>query len=102
MWCGVGALFLTWEGKGIRCDHHSINPWRHDYLLDHVGSVAERGKEIFIYSSLGLAPLHVGALFLIEAGIYALIGGMGGYLTAQALGWGLQLALADFGLIYAP
>jgi hypothetical protein len=66
-----------------------------------LGSVAERGKEIFIYSSLGLAPLHVGALFLVEAGIYALIGGMGGYLTAQAVGTGLN-SLADFGLITRP
>lgn len=65
-----------------------------------LGSVAERGKEIFIFASLGLAPIHVGALFLVEAGIYAVLGGLGGYMLAQLLvaalgmaasmGWGIQ------------
>lgn len=65
-----------------------------------LNSVAERGKEIFIYASLGLAPIHVAALFLVEAGIYAVIGGLGGYMLAQVIiaalglaasfGWGVQ------------
>jgi hypothetical protein len=56
-----------------------------------LNSVAERGRDIFIYASLGLAPVHVGALFLAEAGIYAVLGGVGGYILAQfaacLLGW---------------
>ena len=65
-----------------------------------LNSVAERGKEIFIYASLGLAPIHVAALFLVEAGIYAVLGGLGGYMLAQVIisalgvaasfGWGVQ------------
>ncbi len=63
-----------------------------------LGSVAERGKEIFIYSSLGLAPIHIAALFLVEATIYAVIGGMGGYIVAQML-IALLGFLADVGLL---
>lgn len=65
-----------------------------------LNSVAERGKEIFIYASLGLAPIHVAALFLVEASIYAVLGGLGGYMLAQVIisilglaasfGWGVQ------------
>ncbi|GDY13800.1 hypothetical protein LBMAG53_26780 [Planctomycetota bacterium] len=65
-----------------------------------LNSVAERGREIFIYASLGLAPVHVAALFLVEAGIYAVLGGLGGYMLAQlttaalgfaaAQGWAVQ------------
>ena len=61
-----------------------------------LNSVAERGKEIFIYASLGLAPIHVAALFLVEAGIYAVLGGLGGYMLAQVIISGLGLA-ASFG-----
>jgi hypothetical protein len=57
-----------------------------------LNSVAERGREIFIYASLGLAPIHVAALFLVEAGIYAVLGGMGGYMLAQFIVWGLGVA----------
>lgn len=62
-----------------------------------LGSVAERGKEIFIYASLGLAPVHIAALFLVEAGIYAILGGLGGYMLAQFLaaflGWMATLGI---------
>lgn len=57
-----------------------------------LGSVAERGKEIFIYASLGLAPLHIGALFLVEASIYAILGGLGGYILAQFVVTALGIA----------
>lgn len=66
-----------------------------------LGSVAERGKEIFIYSSLGLAPLHIGALFLVEASIYAVLGGLGGYIVAQLLVAGLGV-LANMGIGAQP
>ena len=45
---------------------------------------------------LVLAPLHIGALFLVEASIYAIIGGLGGYILAQFVVTGLGLA-ADLG-----
>ncbi len=66
-----------------------------------LSSVAERGKEIFIYASLGLAPLHIGTLFLVEASIYAVIGGMGGYMLAQLIGSGLGY-LSSLGWVAQP
>jgi hypothetical protein len=66
-----------------------------------LNSVAERGREIFIYASLGLAPIHVAALFLVEAGIYAVLGGVGGYMAAQLIAAALGVA-AGFGLGTQP
>lgn len=48
-----------------------------------LGSVYERVKEIYIYSSLGLAPNHVAALFIAEASVYAVLGAIAGYLVGQ-------------------
>lgn len=63
-----------------------------------LGSVAERGREIFIYASLGLAPIHIAVLFLVEAAIYAILGGMGGYMLAQVVGAVIGL-LAKYNLV---
>jgi hypothetical protein len=48
-----------------------------------MGSVYERLKQIQIFSSVGLAPLHVGALFLAESCVYATLGAIFGYLLGQ-------------------
>ncbi len=48
-----------------------------------LGSVYERVREIYIYSSLGLAPNHVAALFIAEASVYAVLGAIAGYLVGQ-------------------
>ncbi len=48
-----------------------------------LGSVYERVHEIYIYSSLGLAPTHVAALFVAEASVYAILGAIIGYLLGQ-------------------
>jgi hypothetical protein len=50
-----------------------------------LGSVYERTKEIGIYSSLGLAPTHIGLLFLAEAAVFANFGAIVGYLLGQVL-----------------
>ena len=50
-----------------------------------LGSVFERTREIGIYSSIGLAPIHVAALFLSEAMVYAVLGSIAGYLVAQTI-----------------
>jgi len=50
-----------------------------------LGAVYERTKEIGILSAVGLAPVHVGALFLAEACVHANIGAIGGYLIGQTL-----------------
>jgi hypothetical protein len=56
-----------------------------------LGSVTDREREIYTFSSLGLAPAHVASLFFAEASVYAIVGGMGGYLLGQivtrVLGW---------------
>ena len=51
-----------------------------------MGSIAERRREIHVYTSLGLAPMHVGALFLAEAMTYGLIGAVFGYVIGQGVG----------------
>ena len=48
-----------------------------------LGSVYERTREISIYSSIGLAPVHIAALFIAEAAVYAVLGSISGYLIAQ-------------------
>jgi len=59
-----------------------------------LSSIAERKREIYIYTSLGLAPIHVGFLFLAEAVTYGLMGSIFGYIAGQGtatafskLGW---------------
>ncbi|MGJ3241764.1 MAG: FtsX-like permease family protein [Opitutales bacterium] len=66
-----------------------------------LGSVADREKEIYTFSALGLAPTHVASLFFAEALVFSVIGGMGGYLFAQVLMVVLEW-LAGFGLITVP
>ncbi|HEY0009560.1 MAG TPA: ABC transporter permease [Tepidisphaeraceae bacterium] len=51
-----------------------------------MGSIAERRREIHVYTSLGLAPMHVGALFVTEAMTYGLIGSVFGYIIGQGAG----------------
>lgn len=60
-----------------------------------MNSVAERKGEIHVYTSLGLAPRHVGALFIAEAGTYGLLGSIFGYVVGQ----GLASVLARFNLM---
>jgi len=59
-----------------------------------LSSIAERRREVYIYTSLGLAPIHVGFLFVAEAMTYGLMGSVFGYVVGQgvataldALGW---------------
>jgi hypothetical protein len=50
-----------------------------------LGAVHERVREIGIYSSLGLAPMHISMLFLAEAAVFANLGAIIGYLLGQTL-----------------
>ena len=45
-----------------------------------LGAVYERDREIGIYSSVGLAPNHIAALFIAEALVFATVGAVFGYL----------------------
>lgn len=60
-----------------------------------LGSVYERVREIYIYSSLGLAPTHIAALFVAEAAVYAILGAVAGYLFGQVV----SKVLAETGLL---
>jgi hypothetical protein len=62
------------------------------------GSVHERMKEIGTYSSVGLAPSHIGALFLAEACVYAILGGIAGYVIGQVVTKTLSACGALYGL----
>ncbi|MBQ9366818.1 MAG: ABC transporter permease, partial [Victivallales bacterium] len=66
-----------------------------------LGSVADRKKEIYTFSALGLAPKHVATLFFAESMVYALIGGLGGYLLAQGTLKLLGIA-SEYGLVRVP
>jgi hypothetical protein len=48
-----------------------------------LSAVYERIREIGIYTSLGLAPVHIGALFLAESSVYAVLGAILGYMLGQ-------------------
>ena len=66
-----------------------------------LGSVADREKEIYTFSALGLAPPHVASLFFAEAMVYSVLGGMGGYLIAQGT-MKVLTVLASYGLVQVP
>lgn len=50
-----------------------------------MGAVHERYREISVYSSVGLAPSHIAALFLAESSVFATVGAVMGYLVGQSL-----------------
>ena len=50
-----------------------------------MNAVYERFREIGVYSAVGLAPAHIGALFMAEACMFAVVGGMAGYLIGQTV-----------------
>jgi len=60
-----------------------------------LNSVSERKSEIYVYTSLGLAPTHVGALFVAEALTYGLMGAVFGYIAGQ----GTATALTGLGFM---
>ena len=54
-----------------------------------LGAVYERVDEIKVYASVGLAPIHIGALFFAESCVFAVLGAMLGYLLGQIVSFGL-------------
>ena len=66
-----------------------------------LGSVADREKEIYTFSALGLAPPHVASLFFAEASVYSVIGGLSGYLIAQ-VSMKIMTIMAEFGWVAVP
>ena len=60
-----------------------------------LGAVYERSGEIGVYSSVGLAPSHIAALFIAEALVFAIVGAVLGYLVGQTT----TLLLAHYALL---
>ncbi|MBM4030408.1 MAG: FtsX-like permease family protein [Planctomycetes bacterium] len=60
-----------------------------------LGSIYERTREIGILSSIGLAPKHIGSLFLAESVVHAVVGTVVGYL----LGQGVSRLIHAYGLL---
>ncbi len=60
-----------------------------------MGAVYERASEIGIYSVVGLAPSHIGLLFLAEATVFATFGAVAGYLLGQIS----YLFILNYGLL---
>jgi len=50
-----------------------------------LGAVYEREQEIWIYGSLGLAPVHIGSLFLAESCVFATVATVLGYVLGQVV-----------------
>ncbi|MEM1922461.1 MAG: FtsX-like permease family protein [Nitrososphaerota archaeon] len=64
-------------------------------VINLMGSVEERKREISVYSVLGLPPLGSSFLFLVESAVYASLGALLGYLV----GFVLNRLFIDFGLL---
>lgn len=60
-----------------------------------MGAVHERFREIGVYSSVGLAPSHIAALFLAESSVFATIGAVLGYLGGQTI----TLVLSNYDIL---
>jgi len=48
-----------------------------------MGAVYERFREIAVYSSVGLAPVHISFLFIAESCVYGVLGVVMGYILGQ-------------------
>jgi len=75
-----------------------------------LGAVYERTREIWIYGSVGLSPMHIGSLFMAESCVFATVSTVIGYLvgqivarlvTQQGLLEGLSLNYSSYSAIYS-
>jgi len=77
---GVGAVFIGWENALIPVIIASLT-----LLMTMLGSVQERVREIAILGTIGLSPLHISGIFLVEFTMYALLGVTLGYILGMVL-----------------
>lgn len=68
-------------------------------VLAILGSVHERMREASTYSALGLAPAHVGGMFLAEVVVYAIVGVVAGYAVGIAAARLFNFAVATGGYV---
>jgi len=65
-----------------------------------LGNIKERERDILIYGSIGLSPLHVGVMFLSEMLVEAVLGAVMGYVIA--LGFSALASFLVGGVIANP
>ena len=53
-------------------------------MITLLGNLKERSREIYILSAVGLSPLATSVLFVVETLVYAIVGGLIGYLFGFA------------------
>jgi putative ABC transport system permease protein len=56
-------------------------------------AVLERYREIGVYKALGASDGDVRLLFLAEAGLVGLLGGLGGLLLGRVVSWGIEVGV---------
>ncbi|RLE82560.1 MAG: hypothetical protein DRJ51_00970 [Thermoprotei archaeon] len=105
-------VYLAYEGKGIALSSRYI----HEFFgfsfmvipvviaglvltMTILSNMQERVREMKIYSSLGLAPLHVAGMFLAENLSYAVVGAVAGYIGGIIMARAFNFALATGGMI---
>jgi ABC-type lipoprotein release transport system permease subunit len=91
----LAELAPYFEGKGLPI----AVPWGMvvvNVVVTMLNSLYERRREINIYSSVGMSPSHISALFLVEAAMIGVIGGGIGYLLG--LGWYKVMAFFSLAL----
>ncbi|MEM2027233.1 MAG: ABC transporter permease [Candidatus Bathyarchaeia archaeon] len=104
----ISSVYIGWEGKSyVSSTFKSFITlgWSEVMLLlivvclsifTHIiGSINERLREIDIFSVIGLSPIGVSTIFLVESAIYALIGIMFGYF----LGLFMNVTFLNMGLL---
>jgi hypothetical protein len=64
-----------------------------------IGSIYERRREIHIYSSVGLSPMHVALVFLSETFVYAIVASVFGYLSAMITNFLLRMLGISIGIV---
>jgi hypothetical protein len=89
LYAGIGSSTYLYSSIGMTSVSGVGNLWipiliaALIVLSTMLGSVYERVREIGIFSSVGLAPVHIASLFLAEALVYAVLGSISGYVLGQ-------------------
>lgn len=85
VWASTGTgvylaqLTAYYDGKGLPI----VIPWVIvvlNVIITMMNAYYERRKEIMIFSSIGMNPRHISAIFLMEAAVTGILGGCIGYL----------------------
>jgi len=89
LFIGSGGFVYTLSSRNVV----TVFGWQHQVIPLAIsllvilglmtGSIEQRRKDIYILSTVGLSPFHVGFLFLSECVTYSILGGVIGYLMGM-------------------